>query len=386
METSFDNVHHIRKKKKASLFKRTVAWLHLWPSIIAGIVLIFVCFTGTVIVYADEIMDATAGSARYNEVPVNPKRVSHYIINDQIQKLNPNLIKSEYVFFKDPKRSIRIRTYDKIQNKLMMIYMDSYTGKILKVDKTIHFFFVMAKIHATLLAGEIGHWVVAISTIVFVLSTLTGLILWWPKRWNKTTRNASFTIRWKAKFKRLNYDLHNVYGFYSLIICFLLGLTGLMIFFFPLMKLAIISTGGTTEELKTILPIDNPTKRALDMVPFAYHVLEKEFPDKESVSIWNSDIMKVRAYIITSGKVGLKSIEDAELTIYDRYTGKKILLPLSSIQHEKTKNIVWQLHMGQWWGQLGKLSTFFAGLVATSLPITGFLIWWGKRKKTKKKI
>jgi uncharacterized iron-regulated membrane protein len=25
-----------------------------------------------------------------------------------------------------------------------------------------------------------------------------------------------------------------------------------------------------------------------------------------------------------------------------------------------------------------------AGVIATSLPITGFLIWWGRRKKKKK--
>ncbi len=73
-----------------------------------------------------------------------------------------------------------------------------------------------------------------------------------------------------------------------------------------------------------------------------------------------------------------------DISIYDRYSGQKIEVNPKIIQHEKTENVVWQLHMGQWWGQIGKLSTFLAGLVATSLPITGFLIWWGRRKKKKK--
>ncbi|ULT26512.1 PepSY domain-containing protein [Sphingobacterium sp. E70] len=53
--------------------------------------------------------------------------------------------------------------------------------------------------------------------------------------------------------------------------------------------------------------------------------------------------------------------------------------------HNKVENWVWQLHMGQWFGQIGKLSTFIAGLISTTLPITGFLIWWGKRRKNKAK-
>src|SRR5690606_24186558 len=109
------------------------------------------------------------------------------------------------------------------KRKLAMVYVDPYTGKVLKVDGTIYFFFVTAHLHASLLAGTAGGWIVAIATIIFVISCITGLVLWWPKKWNKTTRKASFTIKWKARFKRLNYDLHNVYGFYSLLICFILG-------------------------------------------------------------------------------------------------------------------------------------------------------------------
>src|SRR5690606_2156991 len=102
------------------------------------------------------------------------------------------------------------------------------------------------------------------------------------------------------------------------------------------------------------------------------------------VSIWNYDQQKLGAYVFTSGKAGLKSREKADLVIYDRYTGKKIDVGQGYIQHEETENVVWQLHMGQWWGQFGKFSTFLAGIVATSLPITGFLIWWGRRKKKPK--
>jgi uncharacterized iron-regulated membrane protein len=41
------------------------------------------------------------------------------------------------------------------------------------------------------------------------------------------------------------------------------------------------------------------------------------------------------------------------------------------------------LHTGEIFGQFTKFIWFVACLIATSLPITGTLIWWNKRKKKK---
>ncbi|WP_394801003.1 PepSY-associated TM helix domain-containing protein [Niabella ginsengisoli] len=372
----------IGKKKKDNLLNRIIAWIHLWPSIVSGLILVFVCLTGTVIVYGDEIMDFTAGDAKYVK-PQTTEKITVQQITKNLKKSYPGYTVSEYVFFKDPARSIRLRAFSAKPLMLSMIYMDPYTGKILKKDNSIYFFFTTAHLHAELLAGPIGHWIVAISTIIFVISCITGLVLWWPKKWNKATRQASFTIKWKARFKRFNYDLHNVYGFYSLIICLVLGLTGLMIAFPGFMDFTIKTSGAQIAEMKEALPVIDTTKESKDAVAFAYKVLSNE-PQKESVSIWNFDQQKLGAFIFTSGNVGLKSIEKADITIYDRYTGEKLNIDPKYIKHEKTENIIWQLHMGQWWGWIGKTSTFLAGVVATSLPITGFLIWWGRRNKKEK--
>lgn len=376
----------IPKKKGKSSFSKIIAWLHLWPSIVSGIILVFVCLTGTIIVYCDEIFELTAGKAKYVEVPQNHKYATYEEIVNGVKMYNPEIKVSEYVFFKNPKRSIRMRAFIPKERKLIMLYMNPYTAEIIKQDNTIHFFFVMAHLHSSLLAGKIGGWIVAISTIVFVISTITGLVLWWPKKWTKTTRKASFTIKWKAKFKRFNYDLHNVYGFYSMLLCLVLSITGLMIFFNPFMNFTIKVAGGDLSHLEKSLPKADSTKVSKDLVPFAYKVLDKEFPDKKMVRIWESPKRKTGAYVFSFGKIGLKSIENFDMTIFDRYTGQKINVKPTLLRHEKVENIVWQLHMGQWFGQLGKISTFLAGIVATSLPITGFLIWWGRRKKKPKTV
>lgn len=371
------------KKKKKTLFNRTVAWLHLWPSIVSGIILVFVCLTGTIVVYGDEIMDLSGGEARF--VKPASEKISYIEIQEILKKKNPNYGISEIVFFKDPTRSLRLRVYNKEDRTLFHLYMNPYTGEIIKEDHTIYFFFICAHLHAQLMAGPIGGWIVALSTIIFFISSITGLILWWPKKWTRATKKASFTVRWKAKFKRLNYDLHNVFGFYSLLLAIVLSATGLLIFFHPLMDSTIQLSGGNKMGLEERLPKVDTTRVPLDMVKFAYQTLNQEFTDKESVNIWTFRDSEYGAYPFTAGKAGLKSIENADIIIFDKYTGKKLNIAPDVIKHNKVENTVWQLHMGQWWGQFGKLSTFLAGLISTSLPITGFLIWWGRRKKKKKK-
>ncbi|WP_276131846.1 PepSY domain-containing protein [Polluticoccus soli] len=43
----------------------------------------------------------------------------------------------------------------------------------------------------------------------------------------------------------------------------------------------------------------------------------------------------------------------------------------------------YDIHVGAVLGLPGKMLAFFASLIIASLPITGTLIWWGRRKKSK---
>lgn len=370
----------VPKRKGKTLFMRFISWIHLWPSIVSGVILVFVCLTGVIIVYGDEIMDICAGDARFVK-EVKTQKASSKALLTSIKKSSPDLAISELVFFKDPKRAVRARVFDGKSKKLAHLYIDPYTTEVLKVDTTIYFFYITAHLHASLLAGKIGGWIVAISTIIFLISSITGLVLWWPNRWNKITRQASFTIKWKAKFKRLNYDLHNVYGFYSLILCVVLSATGLLLFFHPLGELTVKLAGGSTTHVTENLPKAIKGKTELDMVPFVDQLFGNEYAAKKNIGIWIYRLEKSGAYVFSGGTSGLKSTENMDIAVFDKYTGARIVVAEPDNVHEQVENYVWQLHMGQWWGQFGKLSTFLAGIVATSLPITGFFIWWGRRKK-----
>ncbi len=45
----------------------------------------------------------------------------------------------------------------------------------------------------------------------------------------------------------------------------------------------------------------------------------------------------------------------------------------------------YDIHVGQIAGLTGKIIAFLASLISASLPVTGLIIWLGKRKKGKSK-
>lgn len=372
-----------KTKSKKSLFSRINAWLHLWLGIFSGIILVFVALTGTIIVYGDEIIEWSAGKSRFVE-KVQPERLPLEIIILQVKKNVPKSNISEATVYKNPKRALRLRTFAKGKG-LSFIYVDQYTGKILKNDRTANFFYIMAHLHASFMWHGTGEWIVDIATIIFLIELVSGIILWWPKKWNKHTRDASFKIKWKAKFKRVNYDLHNVLGFYSSILALVLTITGLLIAFQPMaVTTAKVLGGDIKTKWQKTMPKPDFSKKAFP----AYALFDQEFekyPNQKAAQLWTFNMDSIGFYMITSAtKIGLKSSENTQISILDKYSGAPLSIKPEYIKGEYIENNVWQLHMGTWLGPVGKFVTFICGLICTSLPITGFMIWWMKGKKKKK--
>lgn len=367
-------------KKKKSLFKRTVAWLHLWPSLVASVILIFVCLTGTIIVYCDEIIDWVNRDVLYVPEVKEDRLPAEELLRIFHEKYPARRNPSYIVTYKDPARSVKLNSYDP-KIGLQLIYMDPYTGEILKEDTTIFFFFITAHLHNSLMLGKAGAWIIDISTIIFLIGLITGIVLWWPKKWNKTGVNRSFTIRWRAKFKRVNYDLHNVVGFYTLFIVLVLTVTGLIIAFEPLSALTINAFGGDGShawESKELPRVEEERPMASLQSAIDRHLAQDE--EANAAVIYSFRLKQASNYIlITASQMGLKSYV-GHAHFINKYTGHDIQASEGEL-HQAIENGYWMLHMGTWLGWLGKLVTFIGGLVATSLPITGFIIWWGKRKK-----
>lgn len=69
-----------------------------------------------------------------------------------------------------------------------------------------------------------GKMLVGISTLFFIVSLISGLVVYWPRKWRK----SRLTIHRQKGVRRLMFDLHGVLGLYAALILLVCSLTGLM--------------------------------------------------------------------------------------------------------------------------------------------------------------
>ncbi|KMQ66708.1 peptidase [Chryseobacterium angstadtii] len=394
--------HH--PKKKISFTKKWSAKLHLWFGLSVGIIVFIVSLTGTLYVFKDEIQNSLRKEAMYVEkTATSPLSIA--VLKEKVNlELNEKYPLNAVEISLDKNRSYRFSYYEKNKkgwnyfeevkiNKL--VYVDQYTGKVLAVyNEKYSFFNILKYIHwSLLLNSEWGKYVVGIPTVLFIFMLITGIVLWWPK--NKKARKGRFWFSWEnvKTWKRKNYDLHNVLGFYASFLALLMSVTGIY-FAYPYVK----NTFNLTLSGSLELPKEKDMKSPDSLIaknPSIYDLTVREtqklYPTSSSFRIplsgKNKKGKELKNIPVTIyGEEGRFS--ERNTLIFDKYSGKLLAeKPHQKLSNaEKYANANYDIHTGSYFGLFGKILWFITGLICTSLPVTGFLVWWGKQKKQGKKI
>lgn len=340
--------------------------------------------TGAIYAFSDEIKDVVYKDRRYVQtVPKQERLPLDTLLGIARQTLGEKHKITRAELSQDPTRTYMFRAF-KINKEgtnywnyyqyYLKVYIDPYTGKVqFKEDASKEFFTMVLALHMNLWLGDsIGHFIVQWSTVCFGLLLLSGLVLWWPKKWKRKQLKQNFSIKWKSKFKRLNYDLHNVFGFYTLFPLLIIALTGLAWSF----KL-------TTEKKSKVLSDTTLTTKtsANQILKLA---LEKS--PQTAYFLYNFPATK-------SGTVNLSAYQSKQHLYerlqyrFDQYNGQLLQStdPMASSNlSAKLIALNYDLHTGSVFGLFGKFLAFLVSLIAATLPLTGFIIWLKKGKKTEK--
>lgn len=379
------------------MLSRLNAWLHLWLGLITGLVVFVVSITGCLYVFIDELKALAYHERLFvppQQAPFKP--VSEMLANAQ-DALGPAYSVSRCDFQPTANRSWVFRALDINPDGIghwdyfrynFRVYVNPYTAEVLHVENTNHEFFqIVLGLHTHLLLGhKIGQPIVAYSVLIFIFLLVSGLILWWPKKWRGKPLRQAFTVKWKAKVKRLNYDLHNVWGFYMLIPALILALTGLVFSFqWVADSFYTVFSGGQPKpkrEAPLSPPQQEPSSAPMDR---AFADVLAGHPDADMIS------MRFRERATAPYDFQVRKVKSRtyhfEWAYYERSTGQLLssygTADLNS--GEKVRALNFDLHVGSFMGLGSKLLMFVASLVCASLPVTGFFIWynrkWGKRKR-----
>ena len=376
--------------KKKNRFKYWIGQIHLWLGLISGIFVCFLGITGCILAFEREIENVTQ-PYRFTTVKkaalLAPSKLKE-IADQQLPGKHAHSVGYQ------TGKSAQVVYYAADPEYYWIVFLNPYTGEILKVkNMDDDFFRVVIMGHYYLwLPPNIGQPVLASATLMFLFLLISGLILWWPK--NRAASKKRFSIKLNAKWKRVNYDLHNVLGFYMTWILIFIAISGLVMGFQWFARSVYwISSGG-----ESIKPFQETYSDTTNIKPA---IRQKPAIDR----LWDRTMTSLPGY--TGGRevhvpandklaieVAINPDTDtywkADYLYYDQYTLKEI--PVNHIYGkladaslaDRISRMNYDIHIGAIAGLTGKIMAFFASLIAASLPITGFIFWWGRKKKQNK--
>lgn len=398
--------------------KKSTAWksirnifdqIHLYAGLISGLVVIAVCLSGTIYVYNTEIREFMDSELYFVEESGN--RMSADELRSELEVAAESNVVA-VMWNEDADRSVQFTLKKEgEEGRGSTYYVNPYTAEILgnSSDKTatgefmgymfsLHRWLLLDRIETPILESmgnrDLGRFINGVATLLFLLGVITGIVIWVPnkvKSWKQGLK-----IKWGANWKRVNHDIHNTLAFYSLIFLFIMGATG------PFWSYSWYREGWQ----KTWDTYQEPAPRGENAgKPKAEQKPELETPIEEgnlAVLSLEDIFAKTNAELSYAGniRVSLPSKASDPISVSKYRTGffarsGSDQLTLSSADLSVTEanlftDLPWRqqvgrsvksLHVGDIFGQFSKLLWFVACLIATSLPITGTLIWWNKRKK-----
>jgi len=382
--------------------KKTILFLHRWIGLLSGLVVFIVSITGAIYVFEKELF--ALFHPRYVTVTEQKgeKTLSLSILKANAQRVTDHPItlirvpatddqRQVYLFEalkRRPKNDIvgvfinkEIRYWDRI-------FVDPYSGKVLgKIDVETNFFWIIRQIHQFLyLRRDVGSTIVGTSVLLFIITLLSGIFLWWPK--NRKVAVKRLKINFSAKWKRLNYDLHQVLGFYAFFVAIVIAATGL-VWSFKWWETSIYwLLDGKRPIKKHEEPkapdntIDAASVPSLDLI---WSDVVKSYGAHEGALInipQNASVANVTVY-----KKGNTWWSASDTYTYDLRSEK---CSFKRLQNDKTLGMKWRdsnydIHVGKIAGRTGMWIAFLVSLICASLPVTGFYIWYSRKFKKKKR-
>ncbi|MDR6564547.1 MULTISPECIES: PepSY-associated TM helix domain-containing protein [unclassified Arcicella] len=379
--------------------KKIISNIHLWLGLTSGLVVFILGVTGCIYCFEQELQNCWNADKLYVSVSKQqrlPLDKLHAIAQAQlgntfpISRIIAPVDKQGSYHFISSKYNVKGWNYFQQWEYNQTIYLNPYNGAVLGIENTKYSFFpIILRLHYDLLLGKVGKQIVGWSTVIFIILLVSGLVLWWPK--NKAALKQRIRFDWKktTQWKRKNYDLHNIPGFYSLLLALCIALSGLW-FDFDWFKATVIWTanGGhipakeepvTSDSLLTI-----QTSGILQKVASQSHravpdgkVFMFNLPEKENAK------GVIRANIYHNANNYMKR----SFLAFDQKSGELIRNKAyeSQTSAEKFTSMIYDIHVGKALGLTGMILAFMASFIAATLPVTGFYIWWGRRKKRKQK-
>ncbi len=340
--------------------------IHLWLSVPFGIFVTLICFSGAMLIFEPEITRSIQSDVYYVEsVKEAPVQMAELL--ESVKCTLPDSVSITGVtVFKDPERTYQVNLS---KPRRASVFVDQYTGQITGRYERIGFFSTMFKLHRWLLDGsnphgdgvKVGKLLVGISTLIFAIALITGVIIWWPRARRNFKKNITipFSQGWRGFWK----GLHVAGGMYALIFVLAMALTGLTWSFdwYRSAFYAVCGVEHTPRNFARNIAEAKVEGRGRGEGRGHGHRHGGREGDKRHHSEfgnWQKMYDELRA----------QNPDAPEITVSPERKAEKS-------EADNLRSLIYSIHTGSIGGIWTRILWFLGALLGASLPLTGYYIW-----------
>ncbi len=370
--------------------KKIIFQIHKYIGLTTGIVVFIVAITGCCWSFKDEI------ESLYDDyktvIPQEEPIINVTKAKEIAQTIFPNEHIHGALYQNNNKSAVEVIFYNETPEFYQSVFLNPYSGEILKIkDHTSGFFGFVLKGHVRLwLPKGIGEQIVGVSILLFLIIIVSGIILWLPKKRKNLKQRIKFDWKETTRWKRKNFDLHTVLGFYVSSLAFIIAFTGCVMAYDWFYYIYYKSIGGehtaffeVPKNESLTINIDDKTYPMDKLIP----LLKKQNPEAVSYELHYPEGKEHSIYVEVENTKGMHY--DADYRFFDQKTLKEIEITALYSKYKKTKLsdklllMNYDIHIGAIGGVIGKIIAFLASLLMASLPVTGIFLWYGRKYKQK---
>ncbi len=382
--------------------------IHLWLSVPFGIIITLVCFSGAMLIFEPEITRSVKSDVYY-VISSEGEPLPLGELMETVKATLPDSVSITGVtVYADRDRTYQVNLS---KPRRASLFIDQYSGQITGKYERIGFFSTMFKLHRWLLDSanphsdgvKVGKLLVGISTLIFVIALVTGVIIWWPRAHKNFRRSMSVSFKdgWRGLWK----SLHVAGGMYALVFVLAMSLTGLT-WSFNWYRTAFYAVcgvdhtprnfGASTNEKSVESGRGNGGRDSegrgdhrggrrgehgegrgegrrhhseFGRWQQVYDKLKSQNPDAPQITV-GPETASVTLGVAGNGRASDKyefNRRSGEVNPVSKYA--------DSVPADKLRGWIYAVHTGSWGGMLTRILWLLGALLGASLPLTGYYIW-----------
>ena len=210
--------------------RRIIFWCHLAAGVTAGVVILIMSVTGVLLAFEHQVIRFAEREMQTVGQPPKDARLGVGALLSKASEARPDAKPSGLTLQSDPTAAATVAL-----GRDGVLFLNPYTGEVLGqgARRTRAFFRFNNDWHRWLGAGgenrAVGRAITGACNTAFLVLAITGVYLWWPKKWNwRKVRPVVFFQR-GLKDRARNFNWHNTAGFWSSSLLIIITATGMVL-------------------------------------------------------------------------------------------------------------------------------------------------------------